>query len=76
MKGNLFEAVLDDHLEKLMVVRPSPSPAFTTGRSAELLLGGGGKPCWAGSANESEASSIGLDLKTHVTAAELDTRGT
>ena len=40
MKG-IVEAVLARfHLEKLLEVRPSPSPWFTPGRSAELFLGG------------------------------------
>jgi phenylalanyl-tRNA synthetase beta chain len=68
MKG-IVEAVLARfHLEKLLVVRPSPSPWFTPGRSAELLLG----ETLLGRIGELDRGKLdGLDLKASCSAAEM-----
>ena len=68
MKG-IVEAVLARfHVEKLLEVRPSPSPWFTPGRSAELLLGG----TLLGRVGELDRGKLdGLDLKASCSAAEL-----
>ena len=68
MKG-IVEAVLARfHVEKDLEVRPSPSPWFTPGRSAELLLGG----AWLGRIGEVDRTKLDLlDLRGSCSAAEL-----
>jgi phenylalanyl-tRNA synthetase beta chain len=68
LKG-LVEAVLARfHLEKELEVRPSESPWFTPGRSAELFLSG--QPL--GRIGEVDRSKLDkLDIKGNATAAEL-----
>ena len=68
LKG-IVEAILARfHVEKDLVVRPSPCPWFTPGRSAELFLGGTS----LGRIGEVDRSKLdALDLRTSCSAAEL-----